>query len=102
MPQARPDLVLVNPASRPQVYQSLAETLSAVEPPVWAGLMATYVRNQGFGVEIIDAEAEGLSAAQAAQRCRDLNPRWWPWWFTGINLRPRRRSCRRPARSARR
>ena len=61
MPQARPDLVLVNPASRPQVYQSLAETLSAVEPPVWAGLMATYVRNQGFGVEIIDAEAEWLS-----------------------------------------
>ncbi len=74
MPQARPDLVLVNPASRPQVYQSLAETLSAVEPPVWAGLMATYVRNQGFGVEIIDAEAEGLSATEAAQRCRDLKP----------------------------
>ncbi len=74
MPQARPDLVLVNPASRPQVYQSLAATLSAVEPPVWAGLMATYVRNQGFGVEIIDAEAECLSAAQTAQRCRDIKP----------------------------
>ncbi len=74
MPQSRPDLVLVNPASRPQVYQSLAETLSAVEPPVWAGLMASYVRNQGFGVEIIDAEAECLGAAQTAQRCRDLGP----------------------------
>jgi len=74
MPQVRPDLVLVNPASRPQVYQSLAETLSAVEPPVWAGLMATYVRNKGFGVEIIDAEAECLSSAQTAQRCHDLKP----------------------------
>lgn len=75
MPQARPDLVLVNPASRPQVYQSLARNLSAAEPPVWAGLMASYVRGKGLGVEIIDAEAEGLSPAQTAQRCRDLGPR---------------------------
>ena len=38
----RPDLVLVNPASRAQVYQSLVASSSAIEPPVWAGLMATY------------------------------------------------------------
>ena len=40
--------MLINPTSRIQVYQSLAENLSAVEPPVWAGLMATYVRNKGL------------------------------------------------------
>jgi radical SAM superfamily enzyme YgiQ (UPF0313 family) len=70
----RPDLVLVNPASRARVYQSLATTLSALEPPIWAGLMATYVRNKGLSVEILDAEAEGLTAAETAQRCLDMKP----------------------------
>ena len=36
------------------------ETLAAVEPPVWAGLMATFVRNRGFSVDVLDAEAEEL------------------------------------------
>ena len=35
MERVRPDLVLVNPASRKRMYQSLGEDLSAVEPPVW-------------------------------------------------------------------
>ncbi len=31
------DLVLINPASRAQVYQGLGKELAAVENPVWAG-----------------------------------------------------------------
>lgn len=41
MSGARLDIILVTPGNRQQVYQSLGENLSAVEPPVWAGLMAT-------------------------------------------------------------
>jgi radical SAM superfamily enzyme YgiQ (UPF0313 family) len=70
----QPDLVLVNPASRTQVYQSLGETLAAVENPVWAGLMATFCRTRGLSVELIDAEAEELTADQVARRVRDLDP----------------------------
>jgi radical SAM superfamily enzyme YgiQ (UPF0313 family) len=70
----RPDLVLVNPASRPQVYQSLGKSLAAVENPVWAGLMATFCCGKGLSVEIIDAEAEELSHAAVAERVRHLNP----------------------------
>src|SRR5581483_10096376 len=44
------------------------------EPPVWAGLMASFVRGKGFSVAIIDAEAEELSAEEAAQRAIDMNP----------------------------
>src|SRR2546423_34735 len=55
------DLVLINPASRRQVYQSLGADLAAVENPVWAGLMAAFCRLKGLSVEIIDAEAEELS-----------------------------------------
>lgn len=69
-----PDLLLVNPPSRRRVYQSLATELAAIEPPVWAGLMATYVRNCGFGVELLDADAEELSIEQTAQLAAEASP----------------------------
>ncbi|MBX9584839.1 MAG: radical SAM protein [Gemmataceae bacterium] len=71
---ARLDLVLVNPASRAGVYQSLGAELAAVENPVWAGLMATFCRLKGLSVEVIDAEAEEIGPATVAERVRHLNP----------------------------
>src|SRR5437764_4409515 len=68
------DLVLINPGSRTQVYQSLGSKLVAVENPVWAGLMATFCRRKGLSVEIIDAEADELIPAEVAERVQDLNP----------------------------
>jgi anaerobic magnesium-protoporphyrin IX monomethyl ester cyclase len=69
------DLVLVNPSSRKKVYQSLGKELSAIEPPVWAGLMATFVRQHGHRVAIIDAEAEELTASQTVDRVLSLKPK---------------------------
>src|SRR5262249_24422796 len=63
-----------NAASRPQVYQSLGTKLTAVENPVWAGLMATFCRLKGLSVEIIDAEAEEIGHAAVAERVRHLKP----------------------------
>ncbi|MFB2936485.1 radical SAM protein [Aerosakkonemataceae cyanobacterium BLCC-F154] len=68
------DLVLINPGNRTQIYQSLGSTVSAIEPPVWAGLMATFVRNKGFSVAIIDATADELTPSQTAERVAELNP----------------------------
>ena len=34
------DLVLVNPGARTAIYQSLGRRLTAVENPIWAGLIA--------------------------------------------------------------
>jgi radical SAM superfamily enzyme YgiQ (UPF0313 family) len=68
------DLVLINPASRSQVYQSLGPRLVAIENPVWAGLMATFCQTAGLSVEIIDAEAEELSAEEVAKRVEYLHP----------------------------
>jgi anaerobic magnesium-protoporphyrin IX monomethyl ester cyclase len=68
------DLVLVHPGNRTQIYQSLGLTLSAIEPPVWAGLMATSVRNRGFSVEVLDAEAEDLNPEETAARIVEMNP----------------------------
>jgi radical SAM superfamily enzyme YgiQ (UPF0313 family) len=71
---ARLDLVLINPASRTQVYQSLGTHLAAVENPVWAGLMADFCRRKGLSVDIIDAEAEELSPDAVAERVDHLRP----------------------------
>jgi len=69
------DLVLINPASRNQVYQTLGIHLAAIEPPVWAGLMAEFVRRAGRSVEILDAEALGLTPEQIAARVDEIAPR---------------------------
>lgn len=68
------DLVLINPNSRAQVYQSLGTELTAIENPVWAGLMANFCRARGVSVEIIDAEAESLSVSEVADRVAHLRP----------------------------
>jgi len=72
--RGRLDVVLVHPSSRRRVYQALAQNLAAVEPPVWAGLMATYLRKRGYSVDILDAEAEELDAAETAQRVVEMDP----------------------------
>src|SRR5260370_2084730 len=68
------DLVLINPNSRAQIYQSLGNSLAATENPVWAGLMAGFCQNHRQSVQIIDAEAEGLNADDVAERVCYLNP----------------------------
>jgi radical SAM superfamily enzyme YgiQ (UPF0313 family) len=70
----RLDLVLINPGSRTQVYQALGSRLAAVEPPVWAGLMATFCRGKGLSVEVLDAEADELAPAEVAERVREVDP----------------------------
>lgn len=68
------DIVLINPGDKKQVYQNLAEDFSAVEPPFWVAVIAAYLRNSGFGVEIIDANAENISPEETAIRVNDIAP----------------------------
>jgi anaerobic magnesium-protoporphyrin IX monomethyl ester cyclase len=68
------DVVLVHPGNRTQIYQSLGSTLSAIEPPVWASLMATFLRNRGFSVLVLDAEADALGPEETALRIEEIDP----------------------------
>jgi len=72
------DLVLVHPGTRMQVYQSLGSKLAAIEPPVWASLLATFVRKHGFSVQILDAEADNLTPQETAMRIEEMDPRLAP------------------------
>jgi radical SAM superfamily enzyme YgiQ (UPF0313 family) len=68
------DVVLVNPGDRTQIYQGLGSHFAAVEPPVWVGLIASFIRKQGYSVAILDANAEQLAPDEAARRIGELNP----------------------------
>lgn len=63
----RVDVLLINPGSLNEVYQDLGKSYSAIETPTLAALFATYVRNKGFEVDLIDAPAFGLSAREVAE-----------------------------------
>lgn len=69
------DLVIVNPSASHGVYGPLGDKLIAVEPPLWPRLIAAYIRDSGFSVAIIDAEAERLTPDEIADRVAGLAPR---------------------------
>jgi anaerobic magnesium-protoporphyrin IX monomethyl ester cyclase len=68
------DIVFINPGDRKQVYQDLATDFSAIEPPFWIAAMASYLRNDGFAVQIIDAGAENITPEETAKRVNKIDP----------------------------
>lgn len=62
------DLLLVFPNNRRNAYGSLADTVAGITVPLQTALTASYVRNAGFSVQIVDADAENLSPEDTAKR----------------------------------
>ncbi len=69
------DLLLVNPNNRTQMYGSLEPLFAGIEPPLWTGLIASFIRSYGFSVKIIDADAEGWPLELAARKILEHTPR---------------------------
>ena len=69
------DLLIINPGAAHGIYGELGNDLVAVEPPMWCRLIAGYVRDRGYSVQIIDAEAERFSPYQVATLAYQHNPR---------------------------
>lgn len=69
------DVLFINPDSSAKAYQGLATVYSAIEPPTWSLLLAESCRAKGFGVGILDCDAERLSLEQSIQRVEELRPR---------------------------
>ncbi|MCD6578903.1 cobalamin-dependent protein [bacterium] len=68
------DLLLVNPGARKQVYGKLGSSLSGIEPPLWCGLIAAFIREHGYSAKIIDAEAENWDPEHTAEKIVEYNP----------------------------
>jgi radical SAM superfamily enzyme YgiQ (UPF0313 family) len=69
------DALFINPDSSAKAYQGLAKVYSAIEPPTWSLLLAESCRSKGFGVGILDCDAERLTLEASVQRVDALRPR---------------------------
>jgi len=69
------NLLLINPGNSAKMYQELASPLRGIEPPFWAGLIATFIREHGYSVAILDADADNLSPKETAERVAEVKPR---------------------------
>ena len=54
------DILFIHPNASHKIYQDLSKYYSAIEPPIWAGMLASHCLKHGFSVEIIDCEALGF------------------------------------------
>lgn len=70
------DLLLINPNSS-GAFGDLATDHAAIEPPIWAGLLATYIKRKGYSVDILDANAirERYCVPDIASSVKYFNPR---------------------------
>lgn len=62
------DVLFIHPGDQKAIYQGLTNEFTAVEPPAFAGLYATYLRKKGKSVAIFDVQALQLSAEDAVER----------------------------------
>jgi anaerobic magnesium-protoporphyrin IX monomethyl ester cyclase len=69
------DVLFVHPNASGKVYQDLSRDFSAIEPPIWAALLANHVLHKGCSAKILDCEAERLSADESAKIIDDINAR---------------------------
>lgn len=86
VPEKMTDLLLVKPSDKKKVYGKLSSSLAAIEPPLWAALIAAYVRSKGYSVKIIDAEADFLSPEETSKKISDIDPLLTGFIVTGTNL----------------
>lgn len=63
-------VLIVNAPSRAGVYGELAQ-FSAVEPPVWAGILASCLEGHGYRARIVDAEALGMDVEATSKYIRE-------------------------------
>ena len=69
------DILFIHPNGAQKIYQELSKEHSAIEPPIWAAMLANHCRTRNFGTQILDCEAERLSTWESAQIIKDCNAR---------------------------
>lgn len=70
------DVILFNPGEPHNVFQGLhGGGLTAIEPPIWPRLIASYLRVKNISAFVVDAEAMGWDATTAARMASHLEPK---------------------------
>ena len=70
-----PDILFVHPNASQLIYQDLSKDHSAVEPPIWAAMLANHCRSRGYSTAILDCEAEKLNSQLSVNSIIDSKAR---------------------------
>ena len=69
------DILFIHPNASKKIYQDLSKDFSAIEPPIWAGMLTRHCLVRGFKADILDCEALHLSDEQAAAEVKKRQPK---------------------------
>ena len=69
------DILFIHPNASKKIYQGLSSEHSAIEPPIWAGMLANHCRNKNYNVKILDCEVERLDYITSAKKINEIKPR---------------------------
>ena len=69
------DILFIHPNASKKIYQGLSSEHSAIEPPIWAAMLANHCRKKNFKVEILDCEVEKLDYISGAKEIAIRKPR---------------------------
>lgn len=69
------DILFIHPNASKKIYQDLSNNHSAIEPPIWAGMLANHCRNKDFKVKILDCEVEKLDYIKSSKEIKKFKPR---------------------------
>ena len=69
------DILFIHPNASSIIYQGLAEHHSAIEPPIWAGmLLNSILSHNGYSAELLDCEVLHLNNDEAIEHIQYLDP----------------------------
>lgn len=69
------DVLFLHPNASNLIYQNLSFKYSAIEPPIWAALLAKHCNIKGFNVELMDCEALHQTDDEALYHIKNLKPK---------------------------
>ena len=67
------DILFVNPGNRLSQFGNVS-SYATIAQPLGISMLASYVRENGYSVAILDAEAEDLTPEEATERAIEYNP----------------------------
>lgn len=69
------DILFIHPNASRIIYQGLSDDYSAIETPIWAGMLTKHCLKYGFAADLFDCEALHLDEDAAAAKIKEANPR---------------------------
>ena len=69
------DILFVHPNAANKIYQDLSHNHSAIEPPIWAGLLNTACSKKGFSSSVLDCELNRFTYEESVKKIKEVNPK---------------------------